>query len=68
MDTLYTYQCRSCKTLAVAAYSSRGGKMVRCNLCRSPMPFLWSEPVTTEKHRELWARGLVYNPGVEANR
>jgi hypothetical protein len=61
--TLYAYQCKSCKTVAVAAYESRGGKCIRCNVCRSPMPFLWSEPVTTDAHRALWARGLVYNPG-----
>lgn len=63
-DTLYTYQCKSCKTVAVAAFSSNGGKCVRCNLCRSPMLFLCAEPVTTDEQRALWRQGIVYNPGV----
>jgi hypothetical protein len=63
-DTLYTYRCKSCKTLAVASYRAKGhGDCVRCNVCRSPMPFLYAEPVTTTEQRAFWQRGLVYNPG-----
>lgn len=61
-DTLYTFRCRSCKTIAIASYQSRGGKCVRCNLCRSPMIYLWDEPVVTEEQRALWQQGVVYNP------
>lgn len=27
------------------------------------MPLLWSEPAKTDEQLELWAKGIVYNPG-----
>lgn len=67
-DTLYTYRCSSCQTIAVAAYKSRPEKCVRCNLCRTPMRLLWGYPVSTDEERALFARGLVYNPGQERDK
>lgn len=61
---LYSYGCKSCKTIAVAAFQSTRGKCIRCNLCASPMVFLWCEPAKTEEQLEIHAKGIVYNPGV----
>lgn len=61
--TLYSYGCRSCKTIMVAPYESKGARCYRCNLCRSPMVFLWSEPAVTDEQIALWQKGPVFNPG-----
>ena len=62
---LSTYQCRTCGVVAVAPFKAfaSSGRPVRCNLCQSPMRWLWSEAITTDAQRAFAAQGVVYNPG-----
>lgn len=59
---LFTYQCSLCKTLMVSVIKVRYRP---CNGCLRWMKFLYAEPITTDKQREIAAKGTVYNPYLE---
>jgi NAD-dependent SIR2 family protein deacetylase len=61
--TLWTYQCRNCKTvMTTTVRRTTATPPYRCNLCWSYMREMWSEPITTGEQKALAARGIVYNP------
>lgn len=59
---LHLYRCSGCKAVAVASIKANG-RDYRCNLCRTPMRFQWSSPVSDARELGFWQRGVVYNPG-----
>jgi hypothetical protein len=64
---LHTYQCRNCKTVATSpVFHDYFNRPLCCNLCRSYMKFMWSEPITTKEQEALADRGPVWNPGTES--
>ena len=58
---LHFYRCnRVCR--AVTSKSVYTGRYERCRACRNWALYQYSVPVETERHRELFARGVVLNP------
>jgi predicted SprT family Zn-dependent metalloprotease len=63
-DLLYHYQCSACRQTLVAVAKGVPGRPWRCGSCRTPMRFLYEQPVETPRERQWFSYGLVLNPGV----
>lgn len=62
IDTLHSFRCKNCGTIATSPVWVQGDRQVTCNLCVSYMRHVWSEPIRTEQQRERAMRGVVYGP------
>ena len=63
-DTIYTFRCPNCKTVAITDLKPQAGRPERCK-CGVWLRFLYTTPMTDEARALLKRAPMVFNPYAE---
>src|SRR5262245_57215928 len=61
---LHTYHCSNCRMFGTVGFKAPAGDHYKCPFCARWLAYKWSEPIKTQRDRDLAARGLTMNPGI----
>jgi len=62
-NLLHFYRCHACRQIATTPARAVRGSLWVCVACRSPMRWLYAQPITTRRERQWAAYGILFNPG-----